>query len=98
MDSRNSSFGIDLLISNSTTFADAASWLLLAVKSDLDLRNVLYCYVDCWIADWSSLASCWGSYGFSSQLDLPAVVYIGLHVMFFNKLVVSQISTGLLKQ
>jgi len=28
-------------------------------KSDLDLRwNVLYCYVDCWIADWSSLASC----------------------------------------
>jgi len=97
MDSRNSSFGIDLLISNSTTFADAASWLLLAVgKSDLDLRwNVLYCYVDCWIADWSSLASCWGSYiGFSSQLDLPAVVYNLGYTLFFNKLVVSQISTG----
>jgi len=42
MDSRNSSFGIDLLISNSTTFADAASWLLLAVgKSELAVECII---------------------------------------------------------
>lgn len=83
-------------------FADAASWLLLAVgKSDLDLRwNVLYTAM---LTAGLLVGVHWQAVGVATSVLVVNLICLPLFTIWttryvFNKVVVSQISTGLLKQ
>jgi O-antigen/teichoic acid export membrane protein len=83
-------------------FADAASWLLLTVgKSDLDLRwNILYTAI---LAAGLLIGVHWQAVGVATSVLVVHLMCLPVFTFWvtryvFNKLVLSQISTGLLKQ